>query len=80
MLLLSSVQRAMAWIRSSFDYDPDVTHVHTTLAEVLALRGGVCQDFAQLLVALVRWWGYPARYVMGYQDPGSWTWKTFRRK
>ena len=29
-------------------------------------RAGVCQDFAHLLVAIVRGWGVPARYVMGY--------------
>ncbi len=36
-----------------------------------AARGaGVCQDFAHLLIAVVRGWGVPARYVMGYVDPG----------
>ena len=68
--LIQSVQDAMAWIHETFDYDPDVTHVHTSLAEVLELRAGVCQDFAHLLIAVVRSWGFPARYVMGYQDPG----------
>jgi transglutaminase-like putative cysteine protease len=66
--LLESVQAATAWIRQHFDYDPDATHVHSTLAEVLEGRGGVCQDFAHLLVALVRWWGFPARYAVGCQE------------
>jgi transglutaminase-like putative cysteine protease len=36
---------------------------------VLDLRAGVSQDFAHLLIAIIRSWGCPARYVMGYQDP-----------
>jgi transglutaminase-like putative cysteine protease len=47
-----------------------VTDVHSPLETVLAARAGVCQDFAHLLIALVRSWGFPARYVMGYLDPG----------
>ncbi len=66
--LIQCVQDAMAWIHETLDYDPDVTHVHTSLEEVLELRAGVCQDFAHLLIAVVRSWGFPARYVMGYQD------------
>ena len=68
--LIQSVQEAMAWIHGTFDYDPVVTHVHTSLEEVLELRAGVCQDFAHLLISVVRSWGFPARYVMGYQDAG----------
>ena len=68
--LVQGVQDAMAWVHETFEYDPDVTHVHTSLAEVLELRAGVCQDFAHLLIAVVRSWGFPARYVMGYQDAG----------
>ena len=66
--LVQSVQDAMAWVHEAFEYDPDVTHVHTSLEEVLELGAGVCQDFAHLLIAIVRTWGMPARYVMGYLD------------
>ena len=66
--LIQCVQDATEWIHETFEYDPDVTHVHTSLEEVLKLRAGVCQDFAHLLIAVVRSWGFPARYVMGYQD------------
>ena len=67
--LLESVQAAVAWIREHFDYAPGVTHVHSSLAETLAARSGVCQDFAHLLVAIVRRWGVPARYAAGYAEP-----------
>jgi transglutaminase-like putative cysteine protease len=68
--LIENVQAAMTWVREHLDYDPDATHAHSSLQEVLKLRAGVCQDFAHLLIAIVRGWGFPARYVMGYQDPG----------
>jgi transglutaminase-like putative cysteine protease len=33
---------------------------------VLRERRGVCQDFAHLMLAALRGWGLPARYVSGY--------------
>jgi transglutaminase-like putative cysteine protease len=68
--LLHAVQGAMDWIAATLTYQAGVTDVHSPLETVLAARAGVCQDFAHLLVALVRAWGFPARYVMGYLDPG----------
>jgi transglutaminase-like putative cysteine protease len=68
--LVESVRDAATWVRDNFVYDAAATEVHSALAEVLELRAGVCQDFAHLLIAVVRSWGFPARYVMGYQDPG----------
>jgi transglutaminase-like putative cysteine protease len=47
-------------------YDPDATHVYSTLEEVVAARGGVCQDFAHLAIACTRSLGLPAKYVSGY--------------
>jgi transglutaminase-like putative cysteine protease len=35
------------------------------------LRGGVCQDFAHILVALCRFHAIPARYVSGYIFSGQ---------
>ncbi len=50
----------------TFSYDPDVTHVHSTVDEVLELRAGVCQDFAHVMIGCCRSQGIPARYVSGY--------------
>ena len=66
--VLASVLAAREWIGETFDYDADSTEVHSPLEEVLESRAGVCPDFAHLLIAVVRGWGIPARYVMGYQD------------
>lgn len=59
------------WINESLTYDPDATHVHTKLNEVLAIRAGVCQDFAHLMIACCRAMGIPARYVSGYLFVGG---------
>ena len=54
-------------------YDPDATHVYSTLEDVVAACGGVCQDFAHFALACARSAGIPARYVSGYLygGPGS---------
>lgn len=53
-------------ISRDFTYDRTITNVYSTVDEVLDLRGGVCQDFAHLFVAVTRAMGVPARYVSGY--------------
>jgi transglutaminase-like putative cysteine protease len=53
-------------IHDDFVYDPDATSVTTRVAEVLAHRRGVCQDFAHLMISCLRALGLPARYVSGY--------------
>lgn len=69
--LLQNVQAAMAWSAATFRYAPGTTEVHGALAEFAEQRAGVCQDFAHLVVSLVRSWGFAARYVMGYVDTGA---------
>ncbi len=54
------------WIYEHFVYQPGVTDVTTPLAQVIKQRKGVCQDFAHLMLAIVRSAGLPARYVSGY--------------
>jgi len=53
-------------IHAEFVFDPGFTDVTTPLAEVVASRRGVCQDFAHLAIGCVRALGLPARYVSGY--------------
>lgn len=62
------------WIYKSFEYRPGVTDVFTPISHVVAQRRGVCQDFANLMLAILRSNGIPARYVSGYIeafDPDS---------
>jgi transglutaminase-like putative cysteine protease len=53
-------------IHAEFQYDPEATTIHTPLDELLALRRGVCQDFAHIEIGALRSLGLPARYVSGY--------------
>lgn len=53
-------------IFTEFAYDGTATDIATTTDELLQIRRGVCQDFAHLLIASVRAFGLPARYVSGY--------------
>jgi len=52
-------------------YDADVTHVHSTVEDVLASRAGVCQDYAHVMIACCRTQGIPTRYVSGYLFGGD---------
>ena len=58
-------------IHADFAYTPNATTVSTKVAEVLATRRGVCQDFAHLMIAGLRGLGLPARYVSGYLRTGN---------
>ena len=53
-------------IHRDFAFDASATTVTTPLEEVFDRRSGVCQDFAQLMIACLRGIGVPARYVSGY--------------
>ena len=56
-------------------FDPDATTVDTPPAEAFERRHGVCQDFAQIMIACLRGVGIPAGYVSGflrtYPPPGQ---------
>lgn len=61
-LLRELNQRVYEW----FDYRPQATRVDSPISEALRSRAGVCQDFAHVMIALVRPLGVPCRYVSGY--------------
>lgn len=60
-----------AYIYKHFQYQKGITNVETTLDEILEHRSGVCQDFAHLLLQMLRTLGIPARYVSGYICPNK---------
>lgn len=72
--LLSPYQVALEFcefIFENFKYIQGVTSVDSKLDRVWELKAGVCQDFTNILLQMVRMIGIPARYVSGYICPGD---------
>lgn len=59
------------YVYKHFTYQKGITTVETTLDEIWTIKSGVCQDFAHILLALLRLRGIPARYVSGYICPNK---------
>lgn len=59
------------YVYSNFKYITGITSVETTLDEVWSLKAGVCQDFAHMLLVMLRMLEIPARYVSGYICPNK---------
>ncbi len=53
-------------IYDSFAYAKNSTNVDSPIDDALESRKGVCQDFAHIMIALVRPLRIPCRYVSGY--------------
>jgi transglutaminase-like putative cysteine protease len=60
------VQALGAYIGKRFEYQKNVTTYDSTTEDFLKIGAGVCQDFAHLMVGLLRLRGVPCRYVSGY--------------
>ena len=54
-----------ALVHDEMAYAPGTTTVDTTAEEAASQRTGVCQDFAHILISLLRLEGIAARYVCG---------------
>jgi transglutaminase-like putative cysteine protease len=64
--LLEWIERLGARFAATFTFDAKATEVSTPLAEVIATKRGVCQDFTHLFLSCARQHGLPAAYVSGY--------------
>lgn len=62
---LEAAEQAMALLHTTMRYVPGSTNVHTTAAQAFRQGQGVCQDFAHVMLALLRLRGIPCRYVTG---------------
>jgi transglutaminase-like putative cysteine protease len=63
---LETLTQLTAGLFERFEYVPEMTTVDSPIDDALAARHGVCQDFAHIMIALVRGLGVPCRYVSGY--------------
>lgn len=59
------------YVFNNFSYNKGITDVETTLDEVWKLKAGVCQDFAHILLVMLRMIEIPSRYVSGYICPNK---------
>ncbi|MEJ2776214.1 transglutaminase family protein [Sulfolobaceae archaeon RB850M] len=62
------VKNVISFVRGRMKYKEGVTKVDTTARESFELGMGVCQDFTQITIGILRASGIPARYVMGLVD------------
>jgi transglutaminase-like putative cysteine protease len=58
----------------AFEYAPNSTGVYSPIDDALRTRRGVCQDFAHIMITLLRRLHIPSRYVSGYLAHGA-EWK-----
>jgi len=58
-------------IYTNFKYIKGITTVDSTLDDIWSLKSGVCQDFTNIMLQIVRMLGIPARYVSGYICPND---------
>jgi transglutaminase-like putative cysteine protease len=65
------VEKCADYIFTNFVYNKGITSVETTIKEILELRTGVCQDFAHVMLEILRSMGIPSRYVSGYICPNK---------
>ncbi|MEP7290275.1 MAG: transglutaminase family protein [Chloroflexota bacterium] len=63
---LQLLREINAAVFQAFDYSSSTTDVDSPIDVALEARKGVCQDFAHVMIALVRSIRIPCRYVSGY--------------
>ena len=59
------------YIYTHFKYIKGITNIESTVDEILAHRSGVCQDFAHVMLQILRSIHIPSRYVSGYICPNK---------
>jgi transglutaminase-like putative cysteine protease len=63
------VEECSQYIFSNFTYSKGITTIETTVDEILEHQSGVCQDFAHLMLQILRTLEIPCKYVSGYICP-----------
>jgi len=69
--IIAIAQECNQYVFKHFTYTKGITNIETTVDEILEIRKGVCQDFAHVLLQLLRTVGIPSRYVSGYICPNE---------
>lgn len=69
--IATTVEHCGEHIYKQFKYIKGITNIETTVDEILEVRAGVCQDFAHLMLQILRTLKIPSRYVSGYICPNK---------
>ncbi|MCX7302546.1 MAG: transglutaminase family protein [Rhodobacterales bacterium] len=64
--VIRAVESVGLALHRDMTFDPKATTVETAPVEAFVQRKGVCQDYAQIMIAGLRGVGIPAGYVSGY--------------
>jgi transglutaminase-like putative cysteine protease len=71
MPVAAIVEKCGDYVFNHFKYIKGITTIETTVEEILEHRSGVCQDFAHVMLEMLRSLGIPSRYVSGYICPNK---------
>lgn len=65
------IRQCSEYVYTHFKYIKGITDYETTIDEILEHKSGVCQDFAHVLLQILRTMGIPCAYVSGYICPNK---------
>jgi len=65
------IRQCSEYVYQKFRYIKGITDYETTVDEILEHKSGVCQDFAHVLLQILRTIGIPSLYVSGYICPNK---------
>ncbi len=67
--LLTEIQEAILWVQAVAEPDLDAAESVSALPALFDAGRGSPADLSHLMIAVLRRWGVPARFVSGYVDP-----------
>ncbi|WP_461790685.1 transglutaminase family protein [Pedobacter sp.] len=71
LTIFQYVNQLSTYVYQTLTYQKGVTDVETDIDQIWSLKAGVCQDFAHLLIEMLRMNNIPSRYVSGYICPAG---------
>ena len=69
--ITSIISDTCAFIFNHFTYIKGITTIESSVDEIIEKQAGVCQDFAHVMLEILRLIGIPSRYVSGYICPNK---------
>ena len=69
--VLESIHALLSRLHEAFEFSPGITAADSPIEHILESGRGVCQDYAHVMISVLRGWQIPARYVSGYLGPSG---------